>query len=157
MPLPTPPDETMMGEALALARTAAEQGEIPVGAVVYHGETIVGCGGNRREMDDDPTAHAEIVALREAGRALGTWRLEACTLVVTLEPCPMCAGALVNARLGRLVYGVSDPKAGAAGTLYDIPTDERLNHRLEVTAGVLADNCLDLLQQFFKARRPARS
>ena len=153
MVLETPPDEAMMDEALALARAAAADGEIPVGAVIYHGETIVGRGGNRREVDSDPTAHAEIVALREAGQALKTWRLDECTLVVTLEPCPMCAGALVNARVGRLVVGVSDPKAGAAGTLYEIPSDERLNHRLPVTGGVQADACLNLLQTFFRSRR----
>ncbi len=145
----------MMAQALDLARSAARAGEIPVGAVVYHGETIVGTGGNRRDTANDPTGHAEIVALRQAGESLGTWRMDECTLVVTLEPCPMCAGALVNARIGRLVYGITDPKAGAAGTLYDIPTDERLNHRMPVQAGVCADACLELLQTFFKARRAA--
>jgi len=154
-PLGTPADETMMGHALELAAAAAEAGEIPVGAVVFKGHDIVGTGGNQRETDDDPTAHAEIVALRDAGRTLGRWRLDDCTLIVTLEPCPMCAGALVNARIGRLVYGVTDPKAGAAGTLYDIPTDTRLNHRMPVTAGVREDECLALLQTFFKRRREA--
>jgi tRNA(adenine34) deaminase len=151
----TPSDEVMMDQALSLANEAALAGEIPVGAVVFHGTTIVGKGGNRREVDDDPTAHAEIVALREAGRTLGRWRLDDCTLVVTLEPCPMCAGALVNARIGRLVFGITDPKAGAAGTLYDIPTDVRLNHRMPVTGGVRAETCLDVLQQFFRRRREA--
>lgn len=154
-PLGTPADETMMGRALELAAAASEAGEIPVGAVVFKGNDIVGTGGNQREADDDPTAHAEIVALRDAGRTLGRWRLDDCTLIVTLEPCPMCAGALVNARIGRLVYGVTDPKAGAAGTLYDIPTDTRLNHRMPVTAGVREDECLALLQTFFKRRREA--
>lgn len=152
---PTPPDETMMARALELAAAASKAGEIPVGAVVFKGDDIVGTGGNRREADADPTAHAEIVALREAGRTLGRWRLDDCTLVVTLEPCPMCAGALVNARIGRLVYGITDPKAGAAGTLYDIPTDTRLNHRMPVTAGIREDECLALLQAFFKRRREA--
>jgi len=152
---PTPPDETMMDLALDLAAAAAEASEIPVGAVVFKGDRVVGTGGNRREVDDDPTAHAEIVALREAGRTLGRWRLDDCTLVVTLEPCPMCAGALVNARIGRLVYGIKDPKAGAAGTLYNIPTDTRLNHRMPVTAGIREDDCLSLLQSFFKRRREA--
>lgn len=153
MPLPTPSDDAMMAEALTLAREAAEAGEIPVGAVIFRGDAIVGRGGNRREMDDDPTGHAEIVALREAGKALGTWRLDDCTMVVTLEPCPMCAGALVNARMGRLVFGLADAKAGAAGTLYDIPRDERLNHRMDVAGGVMADACLELLQAFFASRR----
>ena len=149
----TPSDEVMMGHALDLARAAALQGEIPVGAVIFRGSQVVGTGGNRREADDDPTAHAEIVALRQAGQALHSWRLDDCTLVVTLEPCPMCAGALVNARIGRLVYGLTDPKAGAAGTLYQIPSDPRLNHRMAVTAGVREDECRDLLQTFFQARR----
>lgn len=156
MPEANPPDEVMMGEALALARAAADAGEIPVGAVVFHGTTMIATGGNRRESDADPTAHAEIVALREAGRRLGRWRMDDCTLVVTLEPCPMCAGALVNARIGRLVWGVADPKAGAAGTLYDIPGDERLNHRMPVSGNVRRDECLELLQMFFRNRRPAK-
>jgi tRNA(adenine34) deaminase len=143
----------MMGHALDIARAAAEHGEIPVGAVVFCGDRVIGTGGNRREMDDDPTGHAEIVALRAAGQATHSWRLDDCTLVVTLEPCPMCAGALVNARIGRLVYGLSDPKAGAADTLYQIPSDPRLNHRMSVTSGVRADECRDLLQAFFQARR----
>lgn len=155
MSLDTPPDDVMMGHALDLARTAAEHGDIPVGAVIFRGTEIVGSGGNRREMDLDPTGHAEIVALREAGKALKTWRLNDCTLVVTLEPCPMCAGALVNARVGRLVYGATDAKAGAAGTLFNIPEDTRLNHCLPVTAGVRADECTALLQTFFQARRAA--
>lgn len=155
MSLDTPPDDVMMGHALDLAHAAAEHGDIPVGAVIFRGTEIVGTGGNRREMDLDPTGHAEIVALREAGKALETWRLNDCTLVVTLEPCPMCAGALVNARVGRLVYGATDAKAGAAGTLFNIPEDSRLNHCMPVTAGVRADECKALLQTFFQARRAA--
>lgn len=155
MLLDTPPDDIMMGHALKLAHAAGALGDIPVGAVIFRGEEIIATGGNRREADLDPTGHAEIVALRAAGKALGTWRLDNCTLVVTLEPCPMCAGALVNARIGRLVYGCTDQKAGAAGTLFNIPTDERLNHRMPVTAGVRADDCKELLQTFFQARRAA--
>jgi tRNA(adenine34) deaminase len=115
-----------------------------------------GRGHNRREVDQDPTAHAEILALREAARTLGTWRLEGCTLYVTLEPCTMCAGALVLARLDRLVFGADDPKAGAVGALYDIPRDPRLNHRVEVTRGVEAERCGELLRSFFAARRRPR-
>lgn len=143
----------MMERAIALAERAASLGEVPVGAVVYAGERIVGEGYNVRETDADPTGHAEIVALREAARSLGEWRLNECTLAVTLEPCPMCAGALVNARLGRLVYGATDPKAGACHTLFSIPTDRRLNHEVEVIGGVLADRCGDLLRDFFRRRR----
>jgi tRNA(adenine34) deaminase len=151
-------DEAFMQEALALARAAADAGEIPVGAVVVHhppGGTpqVIGRGSNRREADADPTAHAEIVAIRAAGRALGAWRLADCTLYVTLEPCPMCAGAIVNARLPRLVYGCPDPKAGAVATLYRLCTDERLNHRLEVVAAVGAAESSGLLRSFFAARR----
>ncbi len=153
MPLPTPPDTVMMDHALALAREAAAADEIPVGAVIFRGDEIVGTGGNRRERDLDPTGHAEIVALREAGKALNTWRLDDCTMVVTLEPCPMCAGALVNARMGRLVYGQTAPTAGAAGTLFDLPRDSRLTHRMDGTGGVQAEACLELLQAFFRARR----
>jgi tRNA(adenine34) deaminase len=149
-----------MNEALALARQAALEGEIPVGAVVVHhpeegGQPprIIGRGYNRREADSDPSAHAEIVALREAGRELQSWRLTDCTLYVTLEPCPMCAGAMVQGRVERVVYGCTDPKAGAVNTLYRICSDERLNHRLEVIAGICADEAAGLLKQFFAARR----
>jgi len=114
---------------------------------------IVGRGANRREADHDPTAHAEILAMREAGRTLGHWRLVDCTLVVTLEPCPMCAGAIVNARVPRLVYGCDDPKAGAVRTLYQICEDPKLNHRVTVTSGILADECAELLRAFFRAQR----
>jgi tRNA(adenine34) deaminase len=134
--------------ALEEARAAAAAGDVPVGAVVVHDGSILGRGRNRREVDRDPTAHAELVALRDAARALGHWRVEA-TLVVTQEPCPMCAGAIVNARVRRLVYGCPNPKAGAVATLYQIPTDPRLNHRVEVVGGVRSEECAALLQAFF--------
>lgn len=143
-----------MREALALAAAALAVDEMPVGCVILDadGKTI-SRAHNRRQLDADPTAHAEIVAMRQAAQALGDWRLADCTLVVTLEPCPMCAGAIVNARLARLVYGASDPKAGAVRTLYKICDDPRLNHRVEITGGILADECAKLLQDFFKGRR----
>ena len=146
-------DEDCMRLALAQAAQAAAAGDVPVGAVVVSqaGE-IISAGHNRREADADPTAHAEIVALREAARRLGQWRIPH-TMVVTQEPCPMCAGALVNARVERLVYGCGNPKAGAVVTLYEIPTDARLNHRMQVQGGVLADDCAALLKAFFAARR----
>src|SRR5690606_16230498 len=117
--------------------------EVPIGCVIVHDPTsrVVGEGYNRREIDHDPTAHAEMLAIRQAGNSLGHWRLLDCTLYVTLEPCPMCAGAIVNARIPRLVYGATDPKAGACQSLYTIPQDPRLNHRVQCTAGVLADQC----------------
>jgi tRNA(adenine34) deaminase len=144
-----------MRQAIALAAHAASIGEVPIGCVVADDLTgdVIGRGYNRREADHDPTAHAEVLALREAARHRGHWRLTDCTLVVTLEPCPMCAGAIVNARVPRLVYGCDDPKAGAARTLYRVCDDARLNHRAEVAAGVLADDCAKLLRDFFKARR----
>ena len=150
-----PTVEEWMSEAVALARAAMEIGEVPIGCVVAHEPSgkVIGRGYNRRETDRDPTAHAEILAMRGAGRALGHWRLVDCTMVVTLEPCPMCAGAIVNARVPRLVYGCDDPKAGAVRTLYQLCTDNRLNHRVEVTAGVLADECAGLLRDFFRAQR----
>jgi tRNA(adenine34) deaminase len=145
-------DARWMGLALDEARAAAASGDVPVGAVVVQGEAILGVGRNRREVDRDPTAHAEVVALREAARTLGHWRVEA-TLVVTQEPCPMCAGALVNARVRRLVYGCPNPKAGAVATLYRIPTDARLNHRVEVVGGIRSEECAALLQAFFAELR----
>lgn len=146
-----------MRRALELARTAGSAGDVPVGAVVIGPDaTVIGAAGNAREADDDPTAHAEIIAIRQASRALGTWRLHGCTLVVTLEPCAMCAGALVLARVDRLVFGALDPKAGAVGSLYDIPGDARLNHRPEVRSGVLADESAALLRAFFAGRRRRR-
>ena len=146
------PDEHWMGLALDEARAAAASGDVPVGAVILIGDRIVGRGRNRREVDRDPTAHAEIVALREAASALGQWRVEG-TLVVTQEPCPMCAGALVNARVARLVFGCPNPKAGAVATLYQIVSDPRLNHRVAVTSGVRAAECAAVLQEFFAELR----
>jgi tRNA(adenine34) deaminase len=138
--------------ALEEARAAGSAGDVPVGAVIVQGDLVLGRGRNRREVDRDPTAHAEVVALREAARALGHWRVEA-TLVVTQEPCPMCAGALVNARVRRLVFGCPNPKAGAVTTLYQIPTDARLNHRVEVVGGIRSEECAGLLQAFFAELR----
>jgi tRNA(adenine34) deaminase len=149
-------DERMMREALALAQQAAERGEVPVGALVVRNGQIIGRGANTREAERDPIGHAEILAIAEACREIGDWRLNDCTLYVTLEPCPMCAGAIVNARVGRLVYGATDPKAGAVETLYRICTDQRLNHRVNVTAGVLARECGGVLSQFFRNRRRAK-
>jgi tRNA(adenine34) deaminase len=142
-----------MGEALALARAAGAEGEVPVGAVALFEGRIVARAGNRREADHDPTAHAELLALRAAAGALGRWRLAGVTLVVTLEPCAMCAGAMVLARIDRLAYGAADPKAGAVGSLMDLSQDPRLNHRFEVERGVRAEACGELLRSFFKARR----
>ena len=145
-------DEHWMNIALDEARAAAAAGDVPVGAVIVVGDRIVGRGRNRREVDRDPTAHAEIVALREAAQVLGQWRVEG-TLVVTQEPCPMCAGALVNARVARLVFGCPNPKAGAVVTLYQIASDARLNHRVEVKSGVRAAECAEVLQEFFAELR----
>jgi tRNA(adenine34) deaminase len=147
-------DEAFMREALAEASQAGRDGDVPVGAVVVRDGRIIGRGHNRRQATADPTAHAEIEALRRASQAVGNWRVEG-TLYVTQEPCPMCAGALVNARVARLVYGCLNPKAGAVATLYAIPTDARLNHRMEVTGGVLAEECAALLREFFEALRVA--
>ena len=142
-----------MQEALALARAAGEKREVPIGAVALHEGAIVGRGSNRRESARDPTAHAELLALQEAARTLGRWRLSGVTLVVTLEPCAMCAGAMVLARIDRLVYGASDLKAGAAGSLMDLTQDPRLNHRFPVERGLLGDACGELLKEFFRERR----
>lgn len=146
-------DEALVRLAIEEARKAARLEEVPVGAVVAKGEDILARAHNRRESDADPTAHAEILALREASRRLGTWRLEGCVLAVTLEPCPMCAGAIVNARISKLVYGCSDPKAGACYSLYNIVQDPRLNHEVEVVDGVLERDCASLLSDFFSSRR----
>jgi len=145
-------DEHWMRIALDEARAAAAAGDVPVGAVIVIDDRIVGRGRNRRELDRDPTAHAEIVALRDAARELGQWRVEG-ALFVTQEPCPMCAGALVNARVVRLVFGCSNPKAGAVTTLYQLVSDPRLNHRIDVTAGIRAEECTAVLQQFFAELR----
>ncbi len=151
--LETQEDRLWMLEALAEARRAGELGEVPIGAVVVREGEVVGRGHNRREIDGDPLAHAEILALREAARRVGGWRLSGCTLYATLEPCPMCAGALVNSRVERLVYAAPDPKAGYCGTLGNIVQDPRLNHRLEVTAGVLEGESAALLRGFFASLR----
>jgi len=142
-------DAAYMALALEEARAAAAEGEVPIGAVVVCEGAVVARAHNRRENDKDPTAHAELIAIREAARRLGRWRLSDCTVYVTLEPCPMCAGAMHQARIERLVYGAADPKAGAVGTLYDLSNDERLNHRFEVTSGVLAGESAALLRGFF--------
>ncbi|HZD17080.1 MAG TPA: tRNA adenosine(34) deaminase TadA [Actinomycetota bacterium] len=146
-------DRAMMRLALEEARGAAARGDVPVGAVVARGDELLGRGGNARERDRDPTAHAEILALREASHAVGSWHLEGCTMYVTLEPCAMCAGALVLARLHRLVFGADDPKAGFAGSLGDLVRDQRLNHLVEVERGVLEGEAGELLRDFFRDRR----
>lgn len=151
---PDPSDLTLMAEALAEARKAAAVGEVPVGALVVREGRVIARAHNLRQALADPTAHAERLALALAGGALGTWRLEACTLFVTLEPCPMCAGAIVLARLPRLVFGAHDPKAGACRSLYRLVDDPRFNHRVAVTAGVLAAESAALLSQFFREQRP---
>jgi len=152
----SPRDRAWMGAALDLARQAGTIGEVPVGAVVVRRGEVMGTGYNRREIDDDPTHHAEIAAIREAAVAIGDWRLSDCTLYVTLEPCPMCAGAIVNARVDRLVYGAADPKAGAVESLYRLCNDARLNHRVVVTAGVRSRECGLLLKRFFRGLRRRR-
>ncbi len=148
-------DERLMREALREAEASLESQDVPVGAVVVRGGRIIGRGRNQREMLQDPTAHAEIIALTAAAAELHSWRLEGCTLYVTLEPCAMCAGALVLARVQRLVFGAEDPKAGACGSVFDLVRSDRLNHRLEVTGGVLAEACAGLLRGFFAGRRAA--
>ena len=143
-----------MRDALAEAAKALDTGDVPIGALVLSAQgRVIGRGHNRREADGDPTAHAEVLALRAAAQATGSWRLDGCTLVVTMEPCAMCAGALVLARVERLVYGAGDPKAGAAGSLWDLVRDRRLNHRPEVIAGVLADECGAIVREFFATHR----
>lgn len=146
-------DQVFMAHALAQAEEAACYGEVPIGAVIVKEGHILIADRNRREEFCDASAHAEILAIRQAGRMLGGWRLSGCTLYVTLEPCPMCAGAMVQARLDRLVFGAKDPKGGAAGTLYNLLQDHRLNHRLMVTGGILEEECALILQKFFKIRR----
>ncbi len=142
-----------MEHALREAKRAADLGEVPVGAVVVRGEALVASGFNRREIDRDPLAHAEMLAIKQAAVVLEGWRLTGCTMFVTLEPCPMCAGALVNSRIDRLVYGASDPKAGFCGSLGDLVRDRRLNHRLEVRSGVLEPACRQVLRDFFASLR----
>lgn len=150
----SPKDLAGMRVALALARESPSSGDVPVGAVVLSPEgTVIGRGRNAREERADPTAHAEILALREAGAAVGEWRLSGCSLVVTLEPCPMCAGAIVQSRLRRLVFGAWDPKTGAAGSTMDIVRDRRLNHQVDVVPAVLEEECSTLLRDFFDGHR----
>lgn len=149
-------DEHFMRLALEEAARAEELGEVPIGAVVVCGDEVVARGHNRREIDRDPAGHAEFAALLEASRTLDRWRLSDCTVYVTLEPCLMCAGLMHQARIARCVFGAHDPKAGALGTLYDVARDERLNHRFEVTEGVLADEAGEMLRAFFTGLRERR-
>ncbi len=146
-------DESYMRQAIELAERAAEHGDVPIGAVVVRGEEVIGAAGNERELHGDPTAHAELLALRDAAGRLGGWRIEDASIYVTLEPCSMCAGAIVLARIARVVYGARDPKAGAAGSVLDVLGEPALNHNPEVTGGVLAQECAALLSSFFGARR----
>jgi len=145
--------ERWMRLALDEARAALDHDDVPVGAVIIRDGTVIASRHNERELTDDPTAHAEVLALRDAAHHIGHWRLDDCTLVVTLEPCAMCAGAIVNSRLGALIYGATDPKAGAAGSCFDLVDSDVLNHRTPRTVGVLADDCGQLLRDFFAARR----
>ncbi|RMF38036.1 MAG: tRNA adenosine(34) deaminase TadA [Planctomycetota bacterium] len=151
--LDTDADVQFMKQALGLAVRAMEEDEVPVGALIVRGQKIVGMGWNQREALRDPTAHAEMVAITQAAASLSSWRLEGCTLYVTLEPCPMCAGAILQSRIPRVVYGAADPKAGAVDSLYRLLDDPRLNHRCTVTAGVMAQDCGALLSHFFKSKR----
>lgn len=152
-PTPSCDDATWMELALEEARAAGNAGEIPVGAVIVKDGEILGQGQNRNLRDHDPAAHAEIVALRQAAARLGNHRLGGCVMFATIEPCAMCAGAMIHARLARLVYGANDPKAGAAGSVLEVLNHPRLNHRMEVTSGVLAGKCSEILQKFFQSRR----
>jgi len=149
-------DERYMRMAIEAARVAEDNGDVPIGAVIVHDGRVIAKAYNQREQLKDPTAHAEIIALTQAAAALESWRLCGCSVYVTLEPCPMCAGALVLARVDRLVYGCNDPKAGACGSLYNIVQDPRLNHRIDVTSGVLAETCASLLSEFFRRKREQR-
>ncbi len=158
VPKPTDLDRAMMRRALRLARRAAALGEAPIAAVIYETDTgrLLAAAHNTRETLRDPLGHAELLAIREAAAAVQDWRLNHCTLVVTLEPCPMCAGAIVNARLGRLVYGAPDPKAGAVHSLFQLCDDPRLNHRIDAIPGLMAKSSAKLLKDFFQARRAAK-
>ncbi|MDP9184242.1 MAG: tRNA adenosine(34) deaminase TadA [Actinomycetota bacterium] len=146
-------DADRMREAIEIARGCLSHDDVPIGCVIVRGDDRIAAAGNERELRGDPTAHAEVLALREASSALGSWRLDGCTLYVTLEPCAMCAGAIVLARMDRVVFGAADPKAGFAGSLGNLVQDDRLNHRVELTAGVEADACGELLRAFFRDRR----
>lgn len=147
------PEVFWMRAALDQARQAFEQGEVPIGSVIVHNDRIIAAAGNQREQLRDPTAHAEMIAITQAAEALNSWRLLDCTLYVTLEPCPMCAGAIVQARIPTVVYGTTDEKAGACHTLYQITNDSRLNHRSTVLGGVLREECRDILREFFAIQR----
>ena len=149
----SPDHERFMRVALEEARRCLEHGDVPIGAAVVRGDDVVSSAGNERELAQDPTAHAEVLALRAAGRAVGSWHLEGCILYVTLEPCAMCAGAAVLSRIGGVAFGAGDPKAGFAGSLGNLLQDPRLNHRVEVTSGVLAEECGEVLRDFFQDRR----
>ena len=153
MLIPQPEDLDFMRLALAEAQQAAKEGEVPVGAVIVCRGEVIAAAHNQREMLRDPTAHAEMIALTQAAESLGAWRLEGCTLYVTLEPCPMCAGAIIQARVPKIVYGAADPKAGAVESLYQLLEDARLNHQSEITAGVMAEECGAVLKEFFQMRR----
>lgn len=153
MLLPQPEDLDYMRMALAEAQAAAAAGEVPVGAIIVCNDRVIAAAHNQRETLRDPTAHAEMIAITQAAESLDAWRLEGCTLYVTLEPCPMCAGAIVQSRVPRVVYGAIDPKAGAVESLYQLLADERLNHRPDVTGSVLAEPCGEILTSFFRARR----
>ena len=146
-------DEQLMELALQQARIAGQLGDVPIGAVIAQDDRVLACAHNRRIIDRDPTAHAEMLAIRKAAAELGDWRLSGCTLAVTLEPCCMCAGAIVLARIDRLVYGAADPKAGAVASLYQLCSDPRLNHRVEINAGLQAHQCGAILTEFFRAQR----
>jgi tRNA(adenine34) deaminase len=146
-------DQIFMRRACELAEQAASEDEVPVGAVIVRANKIIGAGWNQREALMDPTAHAEMIAITQAAAAIESWRLEECTLYVTLEPCPMCAGAIVQSRIPRVVYGAADPKAGAVDSLFRLLDDPRLNHRARVTAGVMADTCGAMLSEFFRQKR----
>jgi tRNA(adenine34) deaminase len=146
-------DQQWMRRAIAYAQQAMELDEVPVGAVITLNQRVIGAGWNQREQLQDPTAHAEMIAITQASASLSSWRLQGCTLYVTLEPCPMCAGAIIQSRIERVVYGASDPKAGAVNSLYQLLTDPRLNHRCQVTGGVMAGECGALLSHFFQAQR----
>jgi len=155
MTVPATPEEKYMQEALRLAQRAAEAGEVPVGALIVHEGHVIGRAHNQVEMLHDATAHAEMIAITQAAEALENWRLEGAELYVTLEPCPMCAGALVNSRVARIVYGCDDPIAGACGSVFNIVNEKRLNHRIPVVKGILGDRCSELLKSFFRSRRQA--
>jgi tRNA(adenine34) deaminase len=150
---PLQPHERWMRAALAEAQSAFEAGEVPIGAVIVHEDRVIAAAGNQRESLNDPTAHAEMIAITQAAQTLGSWRLLDCTLYVTLEPCPMCAGAIVQARLPRVYYGAADPKAGACHTLFEVTSDIRLNHQAIVIGGLLKDEAKLLLQEFFAQQR----